>query len=614
MRDRLQNRLSSYQKKWEDLREIHQVNGIQSTLMLTFTALSLAIVLLLGGLFMFRFRTTVRTTAVNSAESILQQTGSSLDESLLAARRVSDTVDYEVISGNSLTDPAVARDLYLLYEANKDDILSIALYDSSGSLLLAEPVANQKEDPDVTRQDWFQGALDQPDNFYVSAPHVQNLFQDDSSRYNWAVSMSRVIYLTEGERPKTAVLLVDLDYSRMERAMKKINENTSDQYYYICDDRGNLIYHPRDMQIQKGYAKESSAKFVLDHEDGTYPMVSVHGTDYITIRSITYTGWKLVSVIPGSTLTQNMINNVWFLFFILSLTLTMVLLINRIASSRIARPILALDQSVKSIEAGKLEGQTIYVGGSPEIRHLGQSIQKSYEEIDRLMHQIVREERLRQKSEMDALQSQINPHFLYNTLDSITWMIEGEKNEEAVYMITQLARLFRISLSKGHRIISLGDEIMHAKSYMNIQKYRYKDHFTTEFLIPEELNQYCTVKLILQPILENAIYYGVEGMDGDGEIEVRGELREDQIYIHVRDNGMGMTEETVNGLLSGSEKVHKHGSGVGLINVNNRIRLQFGEEYGLTIQSEPDEGTDVTLHLPAIPFNEENQKELEEGQ
>ena len=349
VRERIKSRLELYRERIMALKKSHTVNGIQSTLMISFSALSLAIVAILGSLFMFRFRTSVRTTALSSTEAILQQTGTSLDENLLMARRISDTADYEVLSGNSLSDPFVAKNLYLLYEANKDAILSIALYDTSGSLLLAEPVAKQKEDPDVSHQEWFQGALDKPESFYVSAPHVQNLFQDDSSRYNWTVSMSRVIYLTEGDRPKKAILLVDLDYSRLERTMKKINENAGGQYYYICDDKGNLIYHPRQMPILEGYEKEPSATFAISHEDGSFPKASLKGRDYISIRSITYTGWKLVSVIPGKTLTQNMINNVWFLFFILSMTSATVLLINRIAAIRIARPILALDESVKSI-------------------------------------------------------------------------------------------------------------------------------------------------------------------------------------------------------------------------------------------------------------------------
>lgn len=148
---------------------------------------------------------------------------------------------------------------------------------------------------------------------------------------------------------------------------------------------------------------------------------------------------------------------------------------------------------------------------------------------------------------------------------------------------------------------------------MNIQLVRYKERFQVKFDIDEEVNDYCTVKLIVQPILENAIYYGVGNMDEDdgGMITVRGEKKGDDIYLSVEDNGMGMSEETVENVLKDNNKVPKHGSGVGLINVHNRIQLMFGNEYGLLVYSEPDEGTKIVIHIPAIPFTEENRQELE---
>ena len=241
------------------------------------------------------------------------------------------------------------------------------------------------------------------------------------------------------------------------------------------------------------------------------------------------------------------------------------------------------------------------------------SVQKSYEQIEELMEEIIRQQNQRRKSEMDALQSQINPHFLYNTLESITWMVEAHKNTDAVFMISELAKLLRISLSKGRTIIKISDEIQHSRSYMNIQKVRYKERFKTEFIIDEEVNDYCIVKLVVQPILENAIYYGVGNMDEDdgGKITVRGEKKDDDIYITVEDNGMGMSEEVVDNILSDNEKVPKHGSGVGLINVHNRIQLMFGSQYGLQVYSEPDEGTRIVIHIPAIPYNDQNRVELE---
>jgi two-component system sensor histidine kinase YesM len=240
-------------------------------------------------------------------------------------------------------------------------------------------------------------------------------------------------------------------------------------------------------------------------------------------------------------------------------------------------------------------------------------VQKSYEQIEKLMDEIIRQQNERRKSELDALQSQINPHFLYNTLESITWMVEAQENEAAVCMISELAKLLRVSLSRGKTIIPIKDELQHSRSYMNIQLARYKERFKTEFRIEEEIENYCIVKLVIQPILENAIYYGVGNMDEDdgGMIIVSGKKKDEDILITIEDNGMGMREEVLENILTDNSKVPKHGSGVGVINVHSRIRLMFGEEYGLSIESEPDEGTRVTIRIPAIPYTPENAEALE---
>ena len=240
-------------------------------------------------------------------------------------------------------------------------------------------------------------------------------------------------------------------------------------------------------------------------------------------------------------------------------------------------------------------------------------MQKSYEQIEKLMDEIIRQQNERRKSELDALQSQINPHFLYNTLESITWMVEAQENEAAVRMISELAKLLRVSLSRGKTIIPIKDELQHSRSYMNIQLARYKERFKTEFRIEEEIENCCIVKLVIQPILENAIYYGVGNMDEDDQpqITVKGWKDDTDIYLSVADNGMGMRREDVENILKNNQKGPKHGSGVGLINVHTRIQLMFGSKYGLIVESEPDEGTTVTIHLPAVPYTKENCEVLE---
>ncbi len=586
--------------------------GIQSLFMIVFSVISISLMLILGIVTYFRFSNFARQETIRSTQTLIEQTGENLEDYLVSMRQISDAAYYSVIKEHDFAreGEVIQNGMNLLYEANKDNLRSIAVYNDYGSLLLAEPVAAQKEDPNVTRQNWYKKAMEEMENMHFSTPHIQNLFDDAAFRYYWVISLSRVVELTENGNSRQGVLLVDMDNSGISRMMNQINTSNNGQYYYLCDSRGEIIYHPRQVQISDGISSESS-KTAAGFKDGIYKEKFDRENRTILVNTISYTGWKLVGVIPDSAFTHGIINLRYFIILLMLLTGMMLMFVNRVVSDRISRPILKLNHSVKEYEAG--EKPDIYVGGPLEIRHLSCSIQKSYEEIDRLMEKIVLEQTERRKSELDALQSQINPHFLYNALESITWMVEGERREEAVFMISQLARLFRISLSKGRTVISIRDELQHAESYMNIQKIRYKNKFSVEFAIDAQVYDFCAVKLILQPILENAVHYGVSPMEECGEIRITGKLQDSMIILSVEDNGMGMTEEEAGLVLTDSSRVHKHSSGVGLANVNSRIQLLFGKEYGLSIKSEPDEGTRVFICIPAVPFTEENRKILEKG-
>ena len=586
--------------------------GIRSVLMIVFSVISISLMLILGVVLYFRFSNSARQETILSTQKLMEQTGENLEDYLVAMRQISDAAYYSVIKENDFAkeEEVIQKGMNLLYEVNKDSLRSIAVYNNYGSLMAAEPVVSQKEDPNVTRQSWYRRAMEEMENMHFSTPHIQNLFDDAAFRYYWVISLSRVVELTENGDSRMGVLLVDMDYSGISRMMNQINTSNNGQYYYLCDSSGEIIYHPRQVQISNRISSENSST-AAGYKEGVHKEKFNGQKRTVIVNTVSYTGWKLVGVIPNSVFTHGMINMRYFIILLMLLTAMMLMIVNRVVSDRISRPILKLNHSVKEYEAG--EKPDIYIGGSLEIRHLGYSIQRSYEQIDRLMKEIVLEQTERRKSELDALQSQINPHFLYNALESITWMVEGERNDEAVFMISQLARLFRISLSKGRTVISIKDELQHAESYMNIQKIRYKNMFSVEFDVDQEVCSYCTVKLILQPILENAINYGVSGMDDCGEIKVTGRKQGGNILLSVEDNGMGMSEEEAGLVLTDSSRIHKHGSGVGLVNVNNRIQILFGKEYGLHIESELDEGTKVFVCIPAVPFTEENRKILEKG-
>lgn len=601
----MRNKLFRYLKKPE-------LSGIQSAIMVVFSVVSLSMLLILGVVMYIRFSASARQEIISSTQKLMEQAGEYLEDYLVSMRRVSDSIYYNVIKQNDFADQNkdVQQGMNLLYEANRDNLRSIAVYNEYGSLMAAEPVVSQKEDPDITKQGWYEHAMEEVENMHFSTPHIQNLFDDASFRYYWVISLSRVVEYTDKGTPQSGVLLVDMDYSGIARMMKKINTSGNGQYFYLCDSNGQIIYHTRQIQINNGIASENSGQ-AARYKDGVYDEYFEGEHRKVIVNTISYTGWKLVGVIPYPVFTYGMFNIRYFFGIFMLLMAMMLVYVNRMVSVSISRPILKLNASVMEYEAG--ETPEIYIGGSQEIRHLGYSIQTSYEQIDKLMKEIVREQNERRKSELDALQSQINPHFLYNALDSIIWMVEDGRNDDAAFMISELAKLFRISLSKGRTIITVKDELRHANSYMNIQKIRYKNAFSVFFDIDPAIEACCTVKLILQPILENAINYGMSGMEGCGEVRVVGRQENGEILLSVLDNGMGMAEEEVSLILTDSNRKPSHGSGVGIINVCKRIQILFGKEYGLTIKSEPDEGTEVSIRIPAIPYTEENRKILEKG-
>ena len=443
-------------------------------------------------------------------------------------------------------------------------------------------------------------ALVKTENQHFSNPHVQYVFDNNENLYRWVISLSRAVEVTQGTSTAQGVLLVDLSFSSIEHLFDGVTSGKGSYVYLISND-GEILYHPKIQLIDSGRMQENNLA-AAEYKDGTHQERFLSKDRIITVKSIGYTGWKVVGVTPKSVVSLNTIKTRLFIVFIITLILFILALINSYISSRITNPIKELEKSVGILEAGDLE-TPVYMGGSYEIQNLGNSISNMARQIRLLMDDIVTEHEAKRKQEFDTLQSQINPHFLYNTLDIIVWMIENEQKTEAVKVVTALARFFRISLSKGKSIITVKDEIEHVRSYLMIQHMRFKNKFSYYIDVEEGCMNYACLKLMLQPLVENAIYHGMEFMDGDGEITLKVWREEDNLFFSVKDNGFGMRPEQVESLFSDSVHVtSSRGSGIGVKNVNERIKLYFGEKYGLSIDSEPDVGTEVLMHLPAIPY------------
>lgn len=580
--------------------------SIQHIISVSFTVIAVVGMVVVGGALSLRFINSTEYMVSENNKSMLDQINLNLDSYLRNMMKVSDTTYYSVIKKKDLATESINKDMNLLYETNKDSLISICVFSEQGDVVSASPVGQLKKSVNPTQNEWFTKALTRKENLHFSTPHVQNLFFDPEYKYRWVVSLSRAVELTNNKKITSGVLLVDINFSGIEQICKNVNVGKSG-YVYLVDREGEIIYHPRQQLIYSDLIVENN-KAVANYDDGNHTETFQGEERLVTIKTVGYTGWKIVGVMPMADITSDYKQISLYAIFIMFFAIFILVFLNMFVSSRIANPIRALEKSVNKLENG-VKDVDILISGSYEIQHLGKAIRSMVNQMHTLMDNIVREQESKRKSELDALQAQINPHFLYNTLDSIIWMIENENYDGAIIMVTALARLFRISLSKGKNIITVKDEIEHARNYLTIQNIRYKNKFTYTIEADEETLNFASIKLIIQPLIENAIYHGMEFMGGDGEILVKTYIKENDLYIDVIDNGLGMLQEVADTLLITESKVEKKSSGIGLKNVNERIQLYFGKNYGVKIYSEPDEGTTISIHMPGVDFHDIKKKE-----
>ena len=571
--------------------------SIRNSIFIYFTITSLVAVLLIVISIYSRLSSQLYDTVKQENVNLVNRVDSSMEVYLRNIMKLSDTIYYGIIKNTNLSEDSIGEKLTLLYNNNKEQVSNIALISKEGEPISVVPAARFRKNFKAEDEEWFVNALNKTENIHFTLPHVQKMFEKGDNSYNWVISMSRAVEITVGGSTEQAVLLIEMAYQGLEEVLDEVTLGNGG-YIYLMDSNGDIIWHPKFELIASGRVKENNL-VAAGYDDGSREEIFNGTRQTVVTKTVGYTGWKLVGVIKGTGISLNMLKTRLFIVFVILLIIFIVIIINSYISFRVTNPIRELEKSVKALEEGNLDAD-IYMGGSYEVQHLGKSVQDMKFRIKGLMQDIVNEHEEKRKSEFDSLQAQINPHFLYNTLDIIVWQIENEKQSEAVHTVTALARFFRLSLGKGKNIVTVKDEIDHVKNYLMIQHMRFKNKFDYEFDIAEDVLELPSLKLMLQPLVENAIYHGMEFMDGDGMIMVKAWRKEDELYLSVADNGLGMTEDKVEMILTGeSTSGNGRGSGIGVKNVNERIKLYFGEAYGLTIDSEPDEGTTVIIHLPA---------------
>ena len=532
------------------------------------------------GLFLSRYR-----------EAIVQNARTS---SAQAVTQVSDTVaDYledmeqamEIVR-QTLDQPEARRDEMLNAFLNfRPDVVAVTSYNSGGSLLDCWALGRDPKEHIVANLSFDYEQARRTTDRSLSAPHVETIFD---RYYPWVVTMTAPLE-AGGE---AAWVSLDLSFSKLSSYINNVGIG-SRGYCFLLDTAGNLIYHPQQQLIYADLKSEDTAA-LSGLADGIYD----NGTVITCVNSVGESGWRVVGVSYVDELVdRNVVEMMRFSALLGVLVLGAALLTSWLLSRLLARPLQGLANAMGRFEADADHFTYYPMGGTREVQELSDSFGHMVVRIQQLMVTVRQEEINLRKTELKALQAQINPHFLYNTLDSIAWMCEQGQNADAVKMVHALARLFRISISKGHELIPISREIEHAESYLQIQKYRYKNRFSYEFRADPACLPYLCNKITLQPILENAINHGLDLMVEEGHIQVEVCSDGEDILFRVIDDGVGMSADQVQAVLSEGPGSR---TGIGIRNVNDRLKIYFGREYGLKITSVPDEGTCVEIRMPKV--------------
>lgn len=565
-------------------------SSIQLIITVSFTFVTIMAMLFVGIALFNRFSADSEQNAKTSTKQIADEISVNMDYYLKNMIYISSLLESNIKKDEDLPSSRILNQMEIIL-STRDDIVGLAVFTDKGDVAAKLPNFEVKGRANIKNQSWFKEAISNPDKVNISLPHVHNIFYGNHS---WVVSLSKCVKYKKGNEEAAGVLLVDMNFRSLDQLCQQAKLGNMG-YIYIIDDKGNIVYHPQQQLIYMGL-KQENIKNVLDEPSGSFIETFDNKQRLVTVKTVKITGWKIVGIYYMDQVAATKKNLGTYAFLIIILGILFVIAISTSLSAKISKPIKELEKCMKLVEEGRFDVE-INVEGEYEVVRLSKAFNLMVLKITNLMEQIVKEQEEKRKSELDVLQAQINPHFLYNTLDSVVWMIENEKNQEAVTMITALARLFRISISKGKNIITVKEELEHAKNYLIIQKVRYKNKFQFKIEVQEEVLNYSTIKLILQPIIENSIYHGIECSVDEGEIFIYAGIEDDKLLLMVKDTGLGMSEELAENILVTEHRKSK-GSGVGIKNVDERIKLCYGKEYGLKIESELEVGTTVKIYLP----------------
>ena len=586
--------------------------SIQSTIFAAISVLVLCAVIVATLISVRYTNSAIYENSVIYTQTIIRQLNQNIDSyitymdniaSVIAKSQDAYQLLYQQIGEDEATKEGHRKRLLEQFNTilkSREDIRNIGIVQKDGVMLINSGYQAINPDLDLSTQEWYTNAVDNYNQYCLTSSHVQHVIKGQRP---WVITLSREIHNFYGTGNSDGVVFIDLNYNAIIDLCEQ-NSIGDKGYVFILDQDGNIVYHPSQQQLYNELQTENIDTVMNADSD---IVVTREGDDekIYTLSHSETTGWTIVGCVNMAELLKDSreANNIYVMTAIVLVAIAMIL------SSFIARsitlPIQKLRDSMKKVQEGDFKAADVVITSQNEIGSLTTSFNAMTHRIEELMEENVKEQEQKRKIELKALQSQINPHFLYNTLDSLIWMAEGKKYEDVVLMTASLARLLRQSISNEDETVLIGQEIQYVKSYLTIQKMRYKDKLEFEINVDPFINSVHIVKLVLQPIVENAIYHGLKYKESKGLLTVTGYQKNQNAVIEITDDGVGMDEETLNHIFE-KHKVNYRSNGVGVYNVQKRLCMYYGKEYGLHYESEPGHGTTVTV---TIPMEQEEQHE-----
>ncbi len=467
------------------------------------------------------------------------------------------------------------------------NIRSVALLDQNG-IVIASSI-NDPINPRIADIDWFKQAIGMADIHHFSGLHTENIILNGTDE---VVTISKYVQYISQNKTMNGVLMIDINTSNFKTLASQTNLGVAG--HIIITDQNNGLIYSSDNECTSRVCESAiiAQNIVLGGK-----LVNLNALNmYVNVNTIKDTRWKIATFINVDDIVTMKREILIQMIFIFLGTLIAVAITSLYFARRITNPMNKLKKHISLIEQGDFESR-VYVEGQKEVILLADAFNNMSDKVKELMEKVLNEQNEKRKTHFIALQNQINPHFLYNTLDSIVALSENNRNKDVELAIIALSKFFRMSISSEMNLVELKDEIEHIRNYLVIQQIRYRNAFKFDFDIDEEILHHKVIKLSLQPLVENAILHGIQPDESFTTILIKAYFKDGFTYIEVFNEGYGISADRI-------QEIHdmmqsdKQSSSLGLKNVYQRLKLYYGDAANLSLESELDEYTKVIMKMP----------------